>query len=61
MKESIWHKEVIVIAELAYPDVADWNSPLPLIFCAKWHHYVGFYQKLLQDYFQPFFPYPYLE
>jgi len=50
-----------VVAELSPQDVTDWNSPLPLIFPAKWHHYVGFYRELVQEYFQPFLPYPYPE
>jgi hypothetical protein len=32
--------------------------PLPIVFGAKWHHYLGLYLPLLCDYFRPFLPYP---
>ena len=43
MKQNIWEKEVVVIAEMEELDAADWISPLPLIFTARWNHYLGFY------------------
>lgn len=47
--------EVVLSSE----DNADWCSALPLLFSARWNHYIGFYYQLMQDFFSPFQPFPY--
>jgi hypothetical protein len=42
---------VIIEVMLSSEDNADWCPALPLLFPARWNHYVGFYYKLMQDFF----------
>lgn len=44
---------------LSGEDNADWCPALPLLFAARWNHYIGFYYQLMQDFFSPFQPFPY--
>lgn len=44
---------------LSGEDNADWCPALPLLFSARWNHYIGFYYQLIQDFFSPFQPFPY--
>jgi hypothetical protein len=55
----VWKKEVIVEVMLSGEDNADWCAALPLLFPARWNHYIGFYYQLMQDFFSPFQPFPY--
>jgi hypothetical protein len=51
---------VIVEVVLSSEDNADWCPALPLLFAARWNHYIGFYYQLMQDFFSPFQPFPYM-
>ena len=44
---------------LADQDNADWCPALPLLFTARWNHYLGFYYELIQNFFSAFQPFPY--
>lgn len=59
MIAELWKKEVVVEVMLSAEDNADWCQALPLLFSAKWNHYLGFYYSLIQDFFSPFQPFPY--
>jgi len=50
---------VVVEVVLSSDDNADWCPALPLLFSARWNHYIGFYYPLMQDFFSPFQPFPY--
>ena len=58
MNKIVWSKAITIKVEMSVCDVADWISPLPLYFNAKWHHYVGFYNNFINDFFTSFIPYP---
>lgn len=59
MIAELWKKEIVVEVMLSAEDNADWCPALPLLFSAKWNHYLGFYYQLIQDFFSPFQPFPY--
>lgn len=59
MLAEIWQKEVVVEVLLSDQDNADWCPALPLLFSAKWNHYIGFYYELMQNFFSTFQPFPY--
>jgi hypothetical protein len=50
---------VVVEVLLSREDNCDWCPALPLLFAAKWNHYIGFYYELIQGFFSTFQPFPY--
>lgn len=49
---------MVVEVTLCGEDNADWCPALPLLFNAKWNHYIGFYYDLIQQFYSAFKPFP---
>lgn len=59
MIADIWDKRVVLLISMYTGDVTDQIPPLPLVYLAHWHHYIGLYFQPIQEFYESYQPFPY--